>query len=330
MSPKNWKKKLAMLNAKRGGIIRTVQVKEDLRKWVEFQSIENDIQVLERKDVKVPEEGKNFAGILQRIALFFGILPQKLMNKLFIKILKKMHSKAGNKYLPTLKKEIGKLSAKEPRLNIEHIFVIRERTPNAFIALDSVMGVTTGFCRAFINDPSVLRFVLAHEISHGASKAGQQQLGFGLMTFIGSIIGVAGIVTVWRRYKKPETPDDLDKFVGALAAFILSRVASPVIESYFSRVHERQADAMAVDLMLKTYGPKVDMNGPFYFFDYLVSKYKLDKEGIIGRIVASHPQPKKRAIDIYSRLVSKGYPVETIRDYKLLPQEERLKLLPSK
>lgn len=125
------------------------------------------------------------------------------------------------------------------------IFLLCDHQANAFAMLGYHIAVTSGLLKE-VKTENGLAFVIAHELGHFEGR--HHVRGLGRTLGIGLVLGVLGFSV------------DNSGFLN---------LSSTIVERSFSRTQESEADQIAIEKMLKTYG---HLEGATEFFENIQKK----------------------------------------------------------
>jgi predicted Zn-dependent protease len=172
--------------------------------------------------------------------------------------------------------------------NIE-IRIVNDPEINAFVTNGTNVFINTGLIIKFKEDPNVLYGVMAHEIAHIyaghlIAKRGEYE-NMSTMAIGGTILGLASILA-----GAPEA--------GALIASAATTGAVQNMLKY-SRIHETEADKIAVELLYKTHN---NGQGLIKLFKYLSSTERMYD---INPYAITHPLSYERIASVENAIKSK-------------------------
>lgn len=187
-----------------------------------------------------------------------------------------------------------------------NVYVVKEKSPNAFCIPGGNIYITNGLID-FVKSDAELAFVMAHELSHADGKHGiiqmerNQKLSFAALA----------IVLASR---------------GASAAMVLSNVAAVAISNAYSRDLEQEADLGAVIISEKA---GYELSAGITVMESLAAE-ELKQPWIDPGIYRDHPKISERIHYIASIVESRGHKIQRKNVLNLLiPQlsEEKGRLL---
>lgn len=172
--------------------------------------------------------------------------------------------------------------------NIE-IRIVNDPEINAFVTNGTNVFINTGLIIKFKEDPNVLYGVMAHEIAHiyaGHLIAKRREYeNMSTMAMGGTILGLASILA-----GAPEA-----------GAFVANAATTGAVQNMlkYSRMHETEADKIAVELLYKTHN---NGQGLIKLFKYLSNTERMYD---INPYAITHPLSYERVASVENAIKSK-------------------------